>query len=49
MWQRQMFMWMEKVFLADPHENGWVHCNPKIICEEKKAESIRSGYRLLRG
>lgn len=38
MWQRQMFMWMEKkVFLADPHENGWVHCNPKIICEEKES------------
>ena len=26
-----------KVFLADPHENGWVHCNPKIICEEKES------------
>ena len=27
----------KKVFLADPHENGWVHCNPKIICEEKES------------
>ena len=30
-----------KVLTADPHVNGWTHCNPVILLEEKKADGIR--------
>lgn len=30
-----------KVLTADPHVNGWTHCNPVILLEKKKADGIR--------
>ncbi|MCI7792311.1 MAG: SGNH/GDSL hydrolase family protein, partial [Lachnospiraceae bacterium] len=28
----------KKVLMADPHINGWVHCNPVIILDEETSK-----------
>lgn len=39
----EVFVDEEKVLTADPHVNGWVHCNPVIILQEEtsKVHKIR--------
>lgn len=39
----------EKKLTADPHINGWVHCNPVILIQEKEAGWHRISIRMAEG
>lgn len=39
----------EKKLTADPHINGWVHCNPVILIQEKEAGWHRVSIRMAEG
>lgn len=38
-----------KKLTADPHSNGWVHCNPVILFQEKEAGWHRISIRMAEG
>lgn len=35
----EVFLDGEKIYLADPKINGWVHCNPKILFDEAESRT----------
>lgn len=39
----------KKILTADPHINGWVHCNPVILFREKSAEEHIVRIRMAEG
>lgn len=38
-----------KKLTADPHSNGWIHCNPVILIQEKEAGWHRISIRMAEG
>ena len=38
-----------KKLTADPHINGWIHCNPVIVFQEKEAGWHRISVRMAEG
>ena len=45
----EVFVDGEKVLLADPHINGWTHCNPLICFRGKESKSYHVEVRMVAG
>ncbi len=45
----QVFVDGEKKLTADPHINGWIHCNPVILIQEKETKRHKISIRMEAG
>jgi len=45
----EVFVDGEKVLFADPHINGWTHCNPLICFRERESKSYHVEVRMAAG
>lgn len=45
----EVFVDGAKKLVADPHVNGWIHCNPVILIQEKEAGWHRVSIRMAAG
>lgn len=45
----EVFVDEKKVLVADPHVNGWVHCNPVIILQEETSKVHKIRIQMVSG